>query len=415
MNCKEKLKQIPKMIFYVIFVGVSVPYYIQLSKGLYNNFFATNITFNLDTLYLNWNTSFPAVTICELYNGEKVWDLSEQYFGTEHDMRLDDVVGEIVYFHGICTSCDICENQNLSCPQNFTQLLKQFRTNCTDLIINCKYQNIFFDCCDEFYPLHTEYGVCFAFNSNQARKKYDVEYASNRIVGVGYLTFEVTTDVQLYVHSPVEIPFQSADGMIKETILLGSNKELVINAMEVYNHPNLNKINYEERRCRFLHELTVLGKELKLYEFYSFSTCTVECVFAKHLRLCNCSNHFLVKEDSPYQMCDYEGLLCLTDYFYDISEERRLCDCMSPCDEPEYNIIYNSADNIKKNSDITKIKISLAELPTTRYVRRVNKTNLDLMISIGGLAGLFFNASLIRIVELIFLILDYKWKSWKKC
>lgn len=35
--------------------------------------------------------------------------------------------------------------------------------------------------------------------------------------------------------------------------------------------------------------------------------------------------------------------------------------------------------SIKKKSDITKIKISLAELPTTRYVRRVNKTNLDLM------------------------------------
>lgn len=45
----------------------------------------------------------------------------------------------------------------------------QFRTNCTDLIINCKYKNSFFDCCDEFYPIHTEYGICFAFNSNQAR------------------------------------------------------------------------------------------------------------------------------------------------------------------------------------------------------------------------------------------------------
>lgn len=73
---------------------------------------------------LNWNTSFPAVTICELYNGEKIWDLSEQYFGVEHDIRLDDVVGEIVYFHGSCTSCEHCDTQNLTCPQNFTQLMK---------------------------------------------------------------------------------------------------------------------------------------------------------------------------------------------------------------------------------------------------------------------------------------------------
>lgn len=72
---------------------------------------------------LNWNTSFPAVTICELYNGEKLWDLSEMYFGVEHDLRLDDVVGEIVYFQGSCTACDICESENITCPQNFTQLL----------------------------------------------------------------------------------------------------------------------------------------------------------------------------------------------------------------------------------------------------------------------------------------------------
>lgn len=28
---------------------------------------------------LHWNTSFPAVTICEIYNGEKNWDLSERF------------------------------------------------------------------------------------------------------------------------------------------------------------------------------------------------------------------------------------------------------------------------------------------------------------------------------------------------
>lgn len=94
----------------------------------------------------------------------------------------------------------------------------------------------------------------------------------------------------------MEIPYQSADGMIRETVLLGSNKEIVINAMEVFNHPNLYKISYDERRCRFLHELTTLGQKLKLYEFYSFSTCIVECVFAIHLKFCNCSSHFLVRE-----------------------------------------------------------------------------------------------------------------------
>ena len=115
-------------------------------------------------------------------------------------------------------------------------------------------------------------------------------------MGVGILSFEVTADIQLHVHSPVEIPYQTANGMIKETVLLGSNKEMVLNAIELYNHANLFKVNYNERQCRFPHELTDLGQMLRLYEYYSFSTCIVECVFATHLRLCNCSHHFLVKE-----------------------------------------------------------------------------------------------------------------------
>lgn len=121
-------------------------------------------------------------------------------------------------------------------------------------------------------------------------------FLNSRSLGVGFLSFEVTADIQLHVHSPVEIPYLNADGMIKETVLLGSSKEIILNTMEVYNHPSLNKITKDERRCRFLHELTDLGKSLKLYEFYSFSTCKIECTFAIHLKLCNCSNHFLVPE-----------------------------------------------------------------------------------------------------------------------
>lgn len=71
---------------------------------------------------LNWNTSFPAVTVCEIYNGEKMWDLTEKHYGVHHDLRIDDFVGEIVYFRGTCSTCDKCEQMN--CPNNFTELMQ---------------------------------------------------------------------------------------------------------------------------------------------------------------------------------------------------------------------------------------------------------------------------------------------------
>lgn len=70
---------------------------------------------------LNWNTTFPAITVCEIYNGEKVWDISEEHFGQQHDLQIDDIVGEIVFFRGTCITCKKCEQ--LNCPVNFTELL----------------------------------------------------------------------------------------------------------------------------------------------------------------------------------------------------------------------------------------------------------------------------------------------------
>lgn len=110
------------------------------------------------------------------------------------------------------------------------------------------------------------------------------------------MTFEVTADIQLFLHSPFEIPFLTADGMIRETVLQGWNKEIIITAMEVFNHHSLSSIDMTERKCRFSNERTELGRHLELYSFYSFSTCIVECAFNIHLKFCNCSNHFLAKE-----------------------------------------------------------------------------------------------------------------------
>lgn len=145
---------------------------------------------------------------------------------------------------------------------------------------------------------HSSFIISFSylllfFNSS---KVAETQYINNREVGAGFLTFEVTADIQLFLHSPFEIPFLTAEGMIRETVLQGLNKEVVINAMEVYNHPSLDNIDMEERKCRFFSELTELGRHLKLYSFYSFSTCVVECAFSIHLKFCNCSNHFLAKE-----------------------------------------------------------------------------------------------------------------------
>ncbi|XP_017855509.1 PREDICTED: pickpocket protein 11 [Drosophila arizonae] len=385
---------------------ISLTFIVPVTKSLVESYFATSVSFNLDTIYLNWNTSFPAITVCELYNSEKIWDTSDSLFGIEHDFHIDDFVGEIAFFRGICTSCEMCEK--VQCPDNFTQLLDVFRSKCHELIVECQYLNNIFDCCDQFLPILTEYGVCYTFNSVQARKVAQVQFKNNRMTGAGNLKFLATADIQVNVHAPIDVPYLFSEGMIRETVLLGNNKELILNVIEVYNHESVEELNYEQRRCRYSHEHP--EQRIGIYEFYSFSGCIVECTVTLQLLYCNCTSHFMaVPSKNSLPMCDYQGLICLTDIHDRLVAERKSCDCMSSCEEPEYNIIYNTADDKQDSEkDFSDIHVALVELPTQRYVRRVSKTFLDLLISFGGLISLFFNLSALRVVEAIFMGLEYR-------
>ncbi|XP_001358288.3 degenerin unc-8 [Drosophila pseudoobscura] len=395
-----------KGILYFVTFYLSLPFFGNVALSLLHSYISSSVSFNLDTIYLNWNSTFPAITVCEIYNAEKIWELSDAHFGSEHEMHIDDFISEIVFYRGVCSSCENCAK--LRCPGNYTLLLEVFRTKCHQLILNCSYLNELFDCCDEFLPVPTEYGLCYSFNSHQARKVAHVQYTNNRMTGPGHLTFNAAADVQLYVHAPIDVPFQLSEGMIRETVLLGHFKELVLNVIEVHNDESVQDLSSEQRRCRYGHEH--VDDRQGIYEFYSYSGCVVECTVLLQLVNCNCTNHFMaVPGQNSLPVCDYRGLICLTKVRQKLMTERKSCECMSACEEPEYNIIYNSADNDDEDAeDISKVRVALVELPTQRYVRRVAKTILDFLISLGGLVGLFFNTSALRLVETVFLIVRYR-------
>ena len=59
------------------------------------------------------------------------------------------------------------------------------------------------------------------------------------------------------------------------------------------------------------------------------------------------------------------------------------------------------------SEDGTEITVSLLALPTHRYLRRAVKTNLDVVISIGGIIGLFFGSSILSLIEIVYKIMRY--------
>lgn len=59
-----------------IYGGHFVVSYSKFPKNVRQIFFS-DLSDTFDSLH--WNTSFPAVTVCETFNGEKNWDLSERF------------------------------------------------------------------------------------------------------------------------------------------------------------------------------------------------------------------------------------------------------------------------------------------------------------------------------------------------
>lgn len=67
--------------------------------------------------------------MCQVFNGERNWELSEKYYGEDRDKRLDDFIIDITYFSGTCYSCELCQ-QDLECPNDFSVLLSKVCLDC---------------------------------------------------------------------------------------------------------------------------------------------------------------------------------------------------------------------------------------------------------------------------------------------
>ncbi|CAG9764960.1 unnamed protein product [Ceutorhynchus assimilis] len=136
----------------------------------------------------------------------------------------------------------------------------------------------------------------------------------------------------------------NSDADQKKVVAVGDVDEVVFNVMEIENDQTIVNVPIKKRECRFPKEVP---HYLKVHKLYSYSTCMVQCHAKYHLKMCNCTHHFM-----PYYSkqgyCDIDGLKCLTDNFEifnrlrllrDTEELRNICECLPSCTEPEYNII----------------------------------------------------------------------------
>nr|XP_049466929.1 uncharacterized protein LOC120957199 [Anopheles coluzzii] len=157
-----------------------------------------------------------------------------------------------------------------------------------------------------------EFGRCFSVNT---ANHHDLSgppsrrLTSNRETGPGWIGFRVLEDVQLYLHDEYSVPHAYVDRSLRETVLWGMRKEIVVRVIEMENKETVHDLPIWRRNCRFPWETVDKGIE------------TLES-----------------------QMCSFEGLTCLTEHSAEIAQARKQCDCLSSCVESEYFVVHKSEE-----------------------------------------------------------------------
>lgn len=413
---RNDIHPVYRLIYFAIYISVWTVAVATILR-YYNHYQENTIRFTTRTDYLDWNTTFPAITVCEIANVEKIWLQSEK-LKENTSGKLDHYIREVTFFTGTCHSClSTCEEEPI-CTLNYTQITPIFRAKCKDMFMSCSWNGKPINCCKNFRPIQTEYGTCYTMNSLHSDHHQPMYHVtSSKHHSRDTLEIILSHDCEAFVHSPEDIPFWNMEYDRRMVIVYGAQATVIFSIMDVINEPEVAMTAPEVRKCRFVDEVP---KNYLAYKKYSYSVCITQCRIDAQLELCNCTHH-LSPAQYKKRYCDLEGLKCLTNN-YEILSKLKIpgtnktgieCDCLPSCTEPDYNVVTKKFIEPKKEVKAGTTRFILSNRPYERLTRQVARTPLDLVVAMGNCFGLCFGGSLLSIVEIIYYLCFKNWKYLK--
>ncbi|RZC36390.1 sodium channel protein Nach-like, partial [Asbolus verrucosus] len=342
------------------------------------------ISFSVDTSYLHWKTNFPSIVICEKKNS-KVRSLRSK-------IRPD--LEKLVFFDGSLSPQDksACTESGKFRQQcllgNYSDYMHKFRSKCSEIIGFCYYNDEDFSCCEEFLPVQTYHGPCFAFNSlvsgGTISTRDDLHFKITRDLDYGYgnLSIELFhAEVFVYALSQDAVPTKDTASKLalletsKKSLRKGFQYNCFLSAMETSTDDVTRLMSVENRGCRFYDE-----NILRYSSVYSMSACENECRANAQMKVCGCIVHTLPHNDE--KDCDFDGIVCIVDNDKTISQIVKTCSCFSSCFDMEINNIGYTINAQNQQSENAKKEVRINFIvspPYLHFTRKVVKTPLSML------------------------------------
>ncbi|CAD7091134.1 unnamed protein product [Hermetia illucens] len=370
--------------------------------------FQTNPTITgLDTDFHNQQIIFPTVVVCPTnpYNDKKVEEIAYKELAQYEESEAPSYQPFLrmltkLSYQNIGTAFELSLNFTPAAvgQTSLRRLAFQVKMDCDDLLTFCRYRDEEVKCCPHFDEIYTERGFCFAFNTKfksfETKDEQSVEFHDLFETDKKWaLQFIPSSAVNVYIHSNRE--YFGWDFSPQLSWEPNQVSEILISMKETYTTEDAKQLSIGQRKC-------VFSDEIKLDFFpneYTFSGCMKECRIKKCIKMCRCIPPFYKPlPNVPY--CKVEQLECLAKYKDNITNIRDCQKCELSCSKTVYDVEKLNKDF--SQSDEHSISIEYLTWPIIRYKREVLFGWVDLLVSFGGIAGLFLGFSLLSGVEILY-------------
>ncbi|XP_075166693.1 pickpocket 29 [Haematobia irritans] len=401
-------------IFWGIIIAISTWNILAIFLLTINRYFSDSISIGIDTTFLRWNNTFPAVSFCLTKNrsGARVAEyieeanlphqVSTQLYGkTLHDYMF-------VTPNNFLFKEDNCVGLNSTCGVDILHLRRALLpTSCHLFMEKVFYLGKEIKNCSDVFKFHEiEMGFCYLANNIIDYKsldalplKYDISYKqrSLKIILRGGFLWKY----DMYIHSPDDLPYFNS--ITYDTYTDPTTYRMQVE--EYYNNPDVKEESIQQRSCKFPHE-----KDSGSPWHYSFSTCMSYLRIQFELEQCNCTL-YTSPEIYKSKYCDTRGLRCIAEA--KISDQVREYvvtsnACYPSCVEQQISKVGESQKTGLETNGTFVLEVRVANLPSVRYNRVVTQTYLDLVVSVGGIIGLFAGASALNLFEIVYVLLRRK-------
>ncbi|KAK0171895.1 hypothetical protein PV328_005287 [Microctonus aethiopoides] len=251
-------------------------------------------------------------------------------------------------------------------PIPLSKVFQRITPDCNTLLMDCTEQGFAIDCANLFTKSLTPAGICCKSLSRKLTQFNELPILSFALRKKNYLN--------LYIHDIDEPPLRH--GPIDYQ--LNRNVDIVLELHITKSDDGLRMLSRAQRDCVFADE----GQ--------SYNNCYRECMKKKSLEICKCIPWFEIVDNSVME-CNLNQYLC---FLNNIKSTDCISECYLLCDHTNYVFV-----KIGNNKEKTSIGIWK---PISQFKREIRFGWLDILVSFGGIMGLFLGYSILTTVELIY-------------